>query len=142
MKIVITHAPPDGGGEYHKQKLYHVPRETAQQMASDFQAFQQGSGRVCEIYDYALTYTDSHSESEVEAEDSEPVDMPDGGEPDGEESDDEESDDVLSGDSEEDDSEDDTSEDGDSEDSSVEASERGFVVIDFRTVAAIQGYDD
>lgn len=61
MKLIVTHALPETGSNFHKQKLYYVPRETVQQIASDFKAFKKESPEenasdapACKTYEYAL----------------------------------------------------------------------------------------
>lgn len=55
MKVEVTYDPPQGGEDFHVQKLYYVPEETAQAMVSDFVAFQDGGdGQACQTYEYAL----------------------------------------------------------------------------------------
>lgn len=56
MKVVITYDPPQGGEDFHEQKLYYVPFEEAREMVSDFQSFQSGreESPACQVYEYDL----------------------------------------------------------------------------------------
>ncbi len=74
MKLIITHALPETGSGFHKQTLYHVPEETARQIANDFESFAKASNPEaaeevvpCTTYEYALS--DPPSEGADRADD-------------------------------------------------------------------------
>ena len=115
MKLVVTHVLSEAGSEFYEQKLYHVPSETARQIASDFEAF--GEGRLdgdaqeaptTKTYDYPLDV--STSMEDAEEQDTSAVPSAESREARGPEEE-------------------------------PEAQPRGILSIDFRTVAAIQAYD-
>ncbi|WP_103028702.1 hypothetical protein [Salinibacter altiplanensis] len=132
MTLVITHVLPETGSEFHEQKLYHVPRETARQITSDFEELKEKrsdkekrSGKeerrdknarapATNTYDYPLGIPDPTEAPEPaendEAEDTSPLASAEGDEPQ----------DLKEGRGEQ---------------------PRGILSIDFRTVTAIQAYD-
>ena len=111
MTLIITHALPETGSEFHKQTLYHVPEDTARQIANDFESFANAStpeaaeeAVPCTTYEYALS--DSSSETA----------------------------DRTDGDAQ------DQQARGEANDAPPQP--EGFVTVDFRSVVAVQGYDD
>ena len=111
MTLIITHALPETGSGFHKQTLYHVPEDTAHQIANDFESFANASTPEateedvpCTTYEYALS--DSSSET---------ADRTDGGAQDQQAR-------------------------GEADDAPPQP--EGFVTVDFRSVVAVQGYDD
>jgi len=112
MKLSITHACTDTGSDFHKQTLYHVPSETARQIASDFEAFRTGApdASTCKTYEYALDPPPSEETGPTDPDEGERSGDADGP--------------VVR-----------------TEDRTSETVPQGLLSIDFRTVVAVQGYD-
>jgi hypothetical protein len=115
VKLIITHALLEAGSNFHKQKLYHVPRETAQQIAGDFEAYEK------ETYEKKESPENNASEPPACKTYKYALDVP------------------RDDDTARPDEIDDTTADNEKSDSVAEP--QGFLSVDFRTVVAVQGYD-